>query len=136
MFNIISYLDKFFPIYINTIFSKKELINEIENIIIQGHTDSQSYAGIKNADEQYMKNMTLSLQRANSVADYMFKTNFNKEYNDKLKKMIVVEGKSFSEPVFTNGKEDYNKSRRVELRLKVKKLDITEVLVHGVQFLK
>ena len=80
--------------------------------------------------------MTLSLQRANSVADYMFKTNFNKEYNDKLKKMIVVEGKSFSEPVFTNGKEDYNKSRRVEMRLKVKKLDITEVLVHGVQFLK
>ena len=83
-----------------------------------------------------MKNMTLSLQRANSVADYMFKTNFNKEYNDKLKKMIVVEGKSFSEPVMTNGKEDYNKSRRVEMRLKVKKLDITEVLVHGVQFLK
>lgn len=112
------------------------MINEIENIIIQGHTDSQSYAGIKNADEQYMKNMTLSLQRANSVADYMFKTNFNKEYNDKLKKMIVVEGKSFSEPVMTNGKEDYNKSRRVEMRLKVKKLDITEVLVHGVQFLK
>lgn len=131
-----AYLDKLVPIYINTIFSKKELINEIENIIIQGHTDSQSYAGIKNADEQYMKNMTLSLQRANSVADYMFKTNFNKEYNDKLKKMIVVEGKSFSEPVFTNGKEDYNKSRRVEMRLKVKKLDITEVLVHGVQFLK
>ena len=131
-----AYLDKLVPIYINTIFSKKELINEIENIIIQGHTDSQSYAGIKNADEQYMKNMTLSLQRANSVADYMFKTNFNKEYNDKLKKMIVVEGKSFSEPVMTNGKEDYNKSRRVEMRLKVKKLDITEVLVHGVQFLK
>ena len=50
--------------------------------------------------------------------------------------MIVVEGKSFSEPVMTNGKEDYNKSRRVEMRLKVKKLDITEVLVHGVQFLK
>ena len=131
-----AYLDKLVPIYINTIFSKKELINEIENIIIQGHTDSQSYAGIKNPDEQYMKNMTLSLQRANSVADYMFKNNFNKEYNDKLKKMIVVEGKSFSEPVMTNGKEDYNKSRRVEMRLKVKKLDITEVLVHGVQFLK
>lgn len=50
-----AYLDKLVPIYINTIFSKKELINEIENIIIQGHTDSQSYAGIKNADEQYMK---------------------------------------------------------------------------------
>ena len=131
-----AYLDKLIPIYINTIFSKKELINEIENIIIQGHTDSQSYAGIKNPDEQYMKNMELSLQRANSVADYIFHTNYDKQYNDRLKKILVVEGKSYSEPILVNGKEDYNKSRRVEMRLKVKKLDITEVLTHGVQFLQ
>ncbi len=130
-----AYLDKLIPIYINTIFSKKELVGEIENIIIQGHTDSQSYAGIKNPDEQYMKNMSLSLQRANSVADYMFHTDFDKKYSDRLKKMLVVEGKSFSEPILVNGKEDYNKSRRVEMRLKVKKLDVTEVLVHGIQYL-
>ncbi len=131
-----AYLDKLIPIYINTIFSKKELVGEIENIIIQGHTDSQSYAGIKNPDEQYMKNMSLSLQRANSVADYMFHTNFDKKYTPQLKKMLVVEGKSFSEPILVNGKEDYNKSRRVEMHLKVKKLDVTEVLFHGVQFIK
>ena len=130
-----AYLDKLIPIYINTIFSKKELVGEIENIIIQGHTDSQSYAGIKNPDEQYMKNMSLSLQRANSVADYMFHTDFDKKYSSQLKKMLVVEGKSFSEPILVNGKEDYNKSRRVEMRLKVKKLDVTEVLVHGIQYL-
>lgn len=130
-----AYLDKLIPIYINTIFSKKELIDEIENIVIQGHTDSQSYAGIKNPDEQYMKNMTLSLQRANSVAEYIFKTNYNKDYNDKLKKIIVVEGKSYSEPILINGKEDFNKSRRVEMRLKVKKLDITNILTRGAQHL-
>ena len=130
-----AYLDKLIPIYINTIFSKKELIDEIENIVIQGHTDSQSYAGIKNPDEQYMKNMTLSLQRANSVAEYIFKTNYNKEYNEKLKKIIVVEGKSYSEPILINGKEDFNKSRRVEMRLKVKKLDITNILTRGAQHL-
>ena len=130
-----AYLDKLIPIYINTIFSKKELVGEIENIIIQGHTDSQSYAGIKNPDEQYMKNMSLSLQRANSVADYMFHTDFDKKYSSQLKKMLLVEGKSFSEPILVNGKEDYNKSRRVEMRLKVKKLDVTEVLVHGIQYL-
>lgn len=130
-----AYLDKLMPIYINTIFSKKELVNDIENIIVQGHTDSQSYAGIKNPDEQYMKNMSLSLQRANAVADYMLKTHYDRQYNQKLKKMMVVEGKSYSEPVIVNGKEDYNKSRRVELRLKVKKLDVTEVLTHGVQYI-
>lgn len=129
-----AYLDKLAPIYINTIFSKTELIGQIENIIIQGHTDSQSYAGIKNPDEQYMKNMTLSLERANSVANYIFHTNYDKKYSDELKKILVVEGKSYSEPVLTNGKENFNKSRRVEMRLKTKKLDITEVLFNGAQY--
>lgn len=130
-----AYLDKLVPIYINTIFSKEELINEIENIVIQGHTDSQSFAGIKNSDVQYMKNMELSLQRANSVASYMFNTKIDEKYNKKLKKILVVEGKSYSEPILTNGKEDFNKSRRVEMRLKVRKLDITDIFFNGIQHL-
>lgn len=127
------YLDKLIPIYINNIFSKKELIDGVENIVVQGHTDSQTFSGAKSKDEQFMKNMTLSLQRANTVADYMFKTNYDKQYSEKLKNMIVVEGKSFSEPILVEGKEDFNKSRRVEMRLKVKTFDITKVLVSGVQ---
>lgn len=126
------YLKKLIPIYVDTIFSKDELVGQIENIVIQGHTDSQSYAGIKNPNEQYLKNMNLSLERANSVANYIFYTNYNKKYNDKLKKILVVEGKSYSEPILVNGKEDYNKSRRVELRLKTKKVDITETIFNGV----
>lgn len=126
------YLNKLIPIYVDTIFSKDELVGQIENIVIQGHTDSQSYAGIKNPNEQYLKNMNLSLERANSVANYIFYTNYNKKYNDKLKKILVVEGKSYSEPILVNGKEDYNKSRRVELRLKTKKTDITETIFNGV----
>lgn len=128
-----AYLDKFVPIYINTIFSKADLIGQIESIIIQGHTDSQSFAGIKNPEEQYMKNMTLSLERANSVANYIFRTNYDKQYSEKLKKILVVEGKSYSEPVLVNGKEDYAKSRRVEMRLKTSKTDIKEMLFQGVQ---
>lgn len=128
-----AYLDKLIPIYINTIFSKKELIGEIDNIIIQGHTDSQMYSGIKDLNLSYMKNMQLSLQRANSVADYIFKTNYDKKYSENLRKILTVEGKSNSDPILVDGKEDYAKSRRVELRLKVKKVDVTEVLIHGVQ---
>lgn len=127
-----AYLDKLVPIYINTIFSKEELINGIDNIVIQGHTDSQSFAGIKNPEEQYMKNMTLSLERANSVANYIFRTNYDKQYSEKLKKILVVEGKSYSEPILVNGKEDYAKSRRVEMRLKTSKTDIKEMLFQGV----
>ena len=35
-----AYLDKLIPIYINTIFANKDLLNGIEFIVIQGHTDS------------------------------------------------------------------------------------------------
>ena len=122
------YLDKLIPIYIDTIFSKQELIDGIENIVIQGHTDSQSFSGLSTKDEQFAKNMELSLKRANSVAQYIFKTNFNKKYSERLRKMILVEGKSFSEPILkADGTEDYAKSRRVELKLKVRRMDLSDV---------
>lgn len=121
------YLDKLIPIYVDTIFSKQELIDGINNIIVQGHTDSQSFSGLKTKDEQFTKNMELSLKRANSVAEYMFKTNYNKAYSGKLREMLIVEGKSFSEPILKNdGTEDFDKSRRVELKLTVKRWDISQ----------
>ena len=72
--------------------------------------------------------MELSLKRANSVAEHILKTNYNKSYSDKLRKMIIVEGKSFNEPILVNGKEDFAKSRRVELKLKIKSWDVMGAL--------
>ncbi len=114
------YLDKFIPIYVNTIFANSKLYKMISNVVIQGHTDSQTFKNIPSKEEQFTKNMDLSLKRANAVAEYFFKTGYNKKYTDKLTKTIIVEGKSFTEPVFVDGKEDYDKSRRVELKLIVK----------------
>ena len=42
--------------------------------------------------------------------------------------MLLVEGKSFSEPVLVNGKEDYAKSRRVELELNVKSSNLQDFM--------
>ena len=67
-----------------------------------------------------MKNMELSLKRAYAVANYMTNTPYNKANGNKLRKMIIVEGASFSNPVLVNGREDYNKSRRVELKVVMK----------------
>lgn len=117
-----AYLDKFAPAYFNSIFSNNFLNKNIEKIIIQGHTDSQTFKGKYSEDEQYMKNMELSLNRAFSVANYMSQTPYNKENGDKLRKMILVEGASFSQPIILNGKEDYQKSRRVELKIVMKDL--------------
>lgn len=121
-------LDKIAPVYINTIFSNKELSGQIENIIVQGHTDSQMFKGVTSQDQQFLRNMNLSLQRANSVAEHMFHTGYNKSYHDDFRKKLVVEGKSYNEPIYTNGHEDYAKSRRVELKLKVKTLEVSRML--------
>ena len=123
-----AYLDKLVPIYVETIFSKPELKQNIANIVVEGHTDSQSFAGIKSKDEQFAKNMELSLKRANSVATYMLSTKYNKNYSEELRNKLIVEGKSFNDPILNNGKEDYAKSRRVELKLKIKTFDILDLL--------
>ncbi len=122
------FLDKFVPIYINTIFNNPVIADNIENIIIQGHTDSQMFKDAKTPNEQFSKNMFLSLQRAYAVQDYMLKTKYNKNYDPKLRKLVIVEGRSFSEPVLNDsGKEDLDKSRRVELKLRVKGKNLSEV---------
>ena len=114
------YLSKFAPAYLDSLFSNEYLNKNIDKIIIQGHTDSQTYKGEYSRDEQYMKNMELSLKRAYSVANFMINTPYNKQNGDKLHKMVIVEGASYSNPVYTNGKEDYAKSRRVELKIVMK----------------
>ena len=115
-----AYLNKFAPAYFDSLFSNEYMDKNIEKIVIQGHTDSQTFAGKYSADEQYMKNMELSLKRAFEVANYMTNTSYNKINGDRLRKMIIVEGASFSNPIIENGKENYAKSRRVELKLIMK----------------
>ena len=116
------YLSKFTPVYLNSLFSNDYMAEHLDKIIIEGHTDSQTYKGKYTADEQYMKNMDLSLKRAYSVANYMINTPYNKKNGDKLRKMVIVEGASYSNPILNSeGKEDYSKSRRVELKLVMKK---------------
>jgi chemotaxis protein MotB len=122
-------LDKLAPIYIDTIFTDKELASEIQYIVVQGHTDSQMFAGVNSKDEQFLRNMDLSLQRANAVTEYIFKTKYNPKFADDFKKVVVVEGKSYNEPVLdSQGKEDFDKSRRVELKLKIKDWNVSTAL--------
>ena len=123
-----AYLDKLVPIYVETIFTNEELNKNVANIVVEGHTDSQSFAGLSSIDAQFAKNMELSLKRANSVAEYMLTTQYDKTHSDDLRKRLIVEGKSFNDPILVDGKEDYAKSRRVELKLKIKTFDILDLL--------
>ncbi len=123
-----NFLDKFIPVYVNALFDNPKISEKLENVIIQGHTDSQTFAGINSKDEQFVRNMELSTQRANEVAKYIFYTPYNKKYSENLHKLLIVEGKSYSEPVIINGKEDFAKSRRVELKLVVKSTNLQDFL--------
>ena len=129
-----TFLNKFTPIYLNTLFENEAIILNIENIIVQGHTDSQTFKDVKTPNEQFSKNMFLSLQRAYTVQDYMMMhTKYDRSYDATLRKIMVVEGKSFSEPILDiNGKEDFSKSRRVELKLKVKGSNLAKLF--GLKF--
>lgn len=124
-----AYLSKFIPIYVNTIFSNPKLYKNVKHIVIEGHTDSQMFKNVNSKEEQFTKNMGLSLQRANSVEDFMFKTRYNKNYTDPLKSTLLVEGRSFNDPVLIQGKEDHDKSRRVELKIVVKDSNIQDFLI-------
>lgn len=124
------YMSKFVPVYFNTILNDKNIEKNISQIIIQGHTDSQPFAGAKSKEEAYYKNMDLSIRRASSVAEYIVYSNYKdkKAYERELFKMLTVEGKGSSEPIIVNGKEDYAKSRRVELKLTFKDKSILDAI--------
>ena len=115
-----AFLNKFIPVYFDSIY-KKELSQYISAVVIQGHTDSTLFRGNYTVEQQYLKNMNLSMNRAYNVANFIFYKCSNKPYQKELTHTIKVEGASSSRPITINGKEDKNKSRRVELRLLLKK---------------
>ena len=121
-------LNKIMPVYFETIFENEKFSDRILNVLIQGHSDSQGYKDANSKEETFIKNLDLSTKRAISVESYIFSTGYNKKYTNKLFKCLVAEGKSNSEPVIENGKENFAKSRRVEFKLVLRDPEITDVL--------
>lgn len=124
------YMSKFVPVYLNTIMTDKKVKENISQIIIEGHTDSQNFAGAKTPQEQYYRNMDLSLKRASSVAQYIVFAQYDgkSDYESELFKLISVEGKGSSVPIIVDGKEDFSKSRRVELKIMFEDKGIIEAI--------
>lgn len=126
------FLGKFIPIYFDTVL-KGDLKKYVNYIVIQGHTDSQVWRGSYTPQEQYMKNMDLSMNRAYKVANFAFNLSKNKPYYNDLTHILRVEGASSSKPIYLNGVEDYDKSRRVELRIEMKeeKFEVLKQFIQG-----
>lgn len=125
-----TFMSKFVPVYLDSVMKDKNVRDKVSQIVIEGHTDSQTFAGAKSREEQYFKNMDLSLKRASSVAQYIIYSDYKSKsaYEKDLFKLFVVSGKGPAEPVFVNGKEDYSKSRRVELKLMFKDKSVLDAI--------
>ena len=108
-------LKDFFPRYIEMLY--KNYKDEIEEIRIEGHTSSEW-----NKDDDdlqaYFKNMSLSQARSKSVLEYCMLLDSMENYRDFLIEKATANGLSYSHRVIENGKENYNKSRRFEFKIK------------------
>lgn len=107
-------LAEFFPSYL-TILRKRNIKNRILDIRIEGHTSTEG---------EYLSNMFLSQQRSNSVLAFLLNevplTSSKKEW---LLDLVSSNGLGPKRPIFyKNGDEDFDKSRRVEIKLVLKEV--------------
>jgi len=98
-----------FSSYISALLSDEAIKPNIDNIVIEGHTDS---------DGGYLYNLKLSQDRALSVMTYLLSLPIAKEYN--LQKYLTASGRSYLDRVVQNGTEDKEASRRIELKFRLK----------------
>ncbi|WP_276882074.1 OmpA family protein [Campylobacter cuniculorum] len=93
--------------YFTAVLDDENISKNIENIIIEGHTDS---------DGSYIYNLDLSQKRAYEVMNFIY--TFYKD--PRLQKFLMASGRSFSDPVLKNGSEDKELSRRIEIKFSIK----------------
>lgn len=113
-------LKEIIPMYLEVLL-QDNYRNYIAEIIIEGHTDT---------DGGYASNMTLSYNRANSVAQFcMNKSNGLSENKiEQLQELLTVNGRSFSAPIYKPNSEeiDMAASRRVEIKFRLKEDEMIE----------
>ena len=92
-------LSKYFDVLLND----KEIASNIDQIVIEGFTDS---------DGSYIYNLELSQKRAYAVMEFI--NSFSDDA--RLRKLLVASGRSYNELVFKDGAEDKDASRRIEIK--------------------
>lgn len=108
------YLKRVMPIYFKIFLDNENFQNRLEQIIIEGHSDDTG---------SYIYNMDLSQKRAIEVLKYIYITMsiFSEKDIRILEKYITANGKSKANLIFkSNGEVDRFKSRRVEIKFKLK----------------
>jgi len=95
--------------YIKVLMNDKESKNNLDQIIIEGHT---------NSDGSYLYNLELSQKRALSVMKFLLK--LHPEIKEDLKVYITANGRLETDLIMKNAKEDKFASRRIEIKFRLK----------------
>ena len=104
-------LDSFIPVYLDVLL-RPEYADYLGEIIIEGHTDTSG---------TYESNLKLSQNRALQVALYCLNIpSLTGAQKTKLQEIMTATGRSESDPVYVNGVEDKDASRRVEFKFSLK----------------
>ncbi|NLB43033.1 MAG: OmpA family protein [Clostridiales bacterium] len=115
-----NYLKEFIPAWFSILLNEENR-DYISEIIIEGHGDDQG---------SYSSNLNLSQKRAREVTRYILSEDMsNFQYKDIAVEYITANGKSFSQPIITDGNMDKEKSRRVEFKFRLK----DEALIDDIQ---
>ena len=110
-------LNSFIPVYLDVLL-RPEYADYLGEIIIEGHTDT---------DGAYESNLKLSQNRALQVALYCLNMpSLSAAQKTKLQEIMTATGRSESDPVYVNGVEDKNASRRVEFKFSLKDSEMIE----------
>ena len=114
-------LDEFFPRYL-TILRQPVYIDDISEIRIEGHTNSDWSATVSE-DDAYILNMELSQDRTRSVLDYVMgipSVGQDTQVREWLTHYLTANGLSSSKLVLNaDGAENKVASRRVEFRVRM-----------------
>ena len=103
-------LKKVFIEYVGALMNNKSIKDNINKIIIEGHTDS---------DGTFLYNLELSQKRAYEVMNYLLSLNFVKKNH--IKHLMIASGRSYLDTIKdANGKEDKQASRRIEIKFSLK----------------
>ncbi len=108
------FLNKFIPIYSKVIFSEAEFEQEIARVVIEGHTSSK---GSEKA------NRALSLERALSVANYIFSEELDFPNAKRFEDKILISGRG---EIDANQAIDDPKDRKVTFRFQLRRPNFSE----------
>lgn len=110
-------LNRFVPVYLNVLL-RDEYSDYLGEIIIEGHTDSQG---------SYETNLKLSQDRALQVALYCLNMQaLSREQKTRLQQILTAKGRSYSDLIYVDGKEDADASRRVEFKFSLKDAEMID----------